>query len=126
MPRFVILEHDWPTRHWDLLLEAGDVLKAWRLLAEPALGKTIPAERNADHRLMYLDYEGPVSGDRGSVRRWAEGQYDMIRNWPDELVVDVFADYLCGRFTLSRVENDRWSFRWWSPSVSGGNPRLGS
>ena len=24
MPRFVILEHDWPTRHWDFFLESGD------------------------------------------------------------------------------------------------------
>ena len=32
-------------------------------------------ERLADHRLDYLEYEGPVSGDRGSVRRVDGGQY---------------------------------------------------
>ena len=42
MPRFVILAHDWPTPHFDLLLEAGAVLKAWRLLAEPV--GPVPAE----------------------------------------------------------------------------------
>lgn len=76
MPRFVILSHDWPTPHWDLLLEAGPVLKAWRLLSEPVPEKWIPAERNADHRLMYLEYEGPLSGNRGSVRRWDAGDFD--------------------------------------------------
>lgn len=76
MPRFVILAHDWPTPHWDLLLEAGSVLKAWRLLAEPGLGATVPAQPNYDHRLLYLDYEGPLSGDRGRVSRWDEGIYD--------------------------------------------------
>src|SRR5437764_12400592 len=90
MPRFVILEHDWPTRHWDLLLEAGDVLRAWRLLEEPELGQTIRAEPNADHRLMYLDYEGPVSGDRGSVKRWAAGVFQCSRNDSAEVMVDVF------------------------------------
>jgi hypothetical protein len=75
MPRFVILAHDWPRPHFDLLLEAGPVLKAWRLLAEPVPDAWVPAEPNADHRLMYLDYEGPVSGGRGEVRRWLAGTY---------------------------------------------------
>ncbi len=78
MPRFVILTHDWPTPHWDLLLEAGDALLSWRLLAEPSAGATIPAERNADHRKMYLDYEGPVSGNRGTVTRWDSGTFEWI------------------------------------------------
>ena len=67
MPRFVILSHDWPTPHWDFLLESGPVLRAWRLLEEPAPNRDVPAEANFDHRLLYLDYEGPLSGDRGSV-----------------------------------------------------------
>lgn len=78
MPRYVILAHDWPTPHWDLLLENGDALLAWRLLAEPAPGRTVPAERNADHRKFYLDYEGPVSGDRGTVARWDAGTFEWI------------------------------------------------
>src|SRR5205823_5835731 len=82
MPRFVILEHDWPTRHWDLLLEAGGVLRAWRLLDEPVPGTPVPAEPNADHRLFYLDYEGPVSGGRGNVSRWAAGVFDWIEDNP--------------------------------------------
>ena len=52
MARFAILEHDWPARHWDFLLEAGSVLRAWRLLEEPELGKSIAAEANFDHRLI--------------------------------------------------------------------------
>ena len=75
MPRFVVLEHDWPTRHWDFLLEAGPVLKAWRLLAEPGYGVDVLAESIADHRLFYLDHEGPVPGDRGTVTRWDAGSY---------------------------------------------------
>jgi hypothetical protein len=76
VPRFVILAHDWPQPHFDLLLEAGPVLKAWRLLAEPGPNVLVPAEPNADHRLMYLDYEGPVSGGCGTVTRWDAGGYE--------------------------------------------------
>lgn len=76
MPRFVILAHDWPRPHFDLLLEVGSVLKAWRLFAEPNANVRVPAEPNADHRMVYLDYEGPVSGGRGSVIRWDCGSYD--------------------------------------------------
>ena len=73
--RFVILEHDHPFLHWDLLLEDGDVLKSWRLLQAPETGVSVPAEHLPDHRLMYLDYEGPVSGNRGTVTRVAGGEY---------------------------------------------------
>ncbi|WP_437184891.1 DNA polymerase ligase N-terminal domain-containing protein [Planctomicrobium sp. SH668] len=73
MPRFVILEHDWPYRHWDLLIEAGGILRAWRLKEFPDLNCEIPCEAIADHRVMYLNYEGPVSNDRGSVKRVESG-----------------------------------------------------
>src|SRR5947208_419106 len=75
MPRYVILEHDYPTLHWDFLLEAGAVLRAWRLAAPPQPDRAVPAEPSFDHRLVYLEYEGPVSGDRGCVRRWDSGTY---------------------------------------------------
>jgi hypothetical protein len=75
MPRFVILEHDHPALHWDFMLEAGDVLKTWRLPAPPRPGGAVAAEPSFDHRLAYLDYEGPVSGGRGRVTRWDAGTF---------------------------------------------------
>ena len=64
--RFTILEHDHPHLHWDLLLDAGDALRTWRLLSPPACLQWIAAEQLPDHRRLYLDYEGPVSGNRGT------------------------------------------------------------
>lgn len=75
MPRFAILAHDWPVPHFDLLLEAGAVLKAWRLATEPRLGESVSAEPNFDHRLLYLDYEGAIAGNRGRVVRWDFGTF---------------------------------------------------
>lgn len=92
MPRFVILTHDWPFPHWDLMLEAGDVLKTWRLLQEPGPGREVSAEALADHRLAYLDYEGPVSGDRGSVTRWETGEFDWQPAGENELRLLLHGD----------------------------------
>lgn len=101
MPRFVILEHDWPNLHWDFLLEAGSVLRAWRLIAEPGPGRSVPAEPNADHRPLYLDYEGPVSGGRGRVRRWDAGTFDWLADTAERVEVELRGDRLAGRFTIA-------------------------
>ena len=62
MPRFVILEHDHPILHWDFMLESGEVLRTWRLAAPPRPGADFSAAPSFDHRRVYLDYEGPISG----------------------------------------------------------------
>ncbi len=77
MARFVILEHDQPVLHWDFMLEVGPALKTWRLAKAPdKSGEWIEALPLGDHRVAYLDYEGPVSGGRGKVRRWDQGAYE--------------------------------------------------
>lgn len=101
MRRFVILEHDWPALHWDLLLEAGDVLRAWRLLAEPAPGAAVPAEANFDHRRLYLDYEGPLSGDRGSVSRWDAGTFEWVEDGVARVVMNLRGGKLAGRVVVA-------------------------
>lgn len=111
MPRFVVLEHDWPARHWDFLLEAGGVLRAWRLLAEPAAGEDIPAEAIADHRPAYLDYEGPVSGDRGRVVRWDRGTFEWVDDTLDGVSVELRGAKLTGRATLERDAGGGLTFR---------------
>lgn len=81
--RFVILEHDHPFLHWDLMLERDASLRTWRLAGPPASGESVEAEPIADHRVMYLDYEGPVSQNRGSVRRWDHGTYQQLDDKAD-------------------------------------------
>ena len=84
MPGYVILRHEPPADavrpvHWDFMLESGDRLRTWALTEEPRLGATIAAIPLADHRTAYLVYEGPVSGNRGSVTRWDHGTYSTLR-----------------------------------------------
>ncbi|GIW83796.1 MAG: hypothetical protein KatS3mg106_309 [Gemmataceae bacterium] len=149
--RYVILEHDWPAVHWDLLLDVGPVLRAWRLWEEPAVGATVRAELNADHRRVYLDYEGEVSGGRGVVRRWDAGVYEVVAAvggrtegvglpaeedeaevgpCPEELVVHLWGQRGQLRCRLWRVEGGkvgeyRAAFTAWTEAVPQLQPACG-
>ena len=98
MPRFVLLHHECPTSfgkpsHWDLMLERDGALLTWSLPALPAAwggegdsaAEQIAATRLADHRIAYLDYEGPISNDRGVVTRVDGGEYEVIEE-TDEII----------------------------------------
>lgn len=100
MPRFTILAHDHPTAHWDLFLEAGPVLRSWRLLAPLQPGIPVPAERIGDHRLLYLDYEGPVSDGRGNVTRIDAGSFEWLSDSTGELLVILSGARYVGRLRL--------------------------
>ena len=103
MPRFAVLDHDHPEPHRDLLLEAGGVLRAWRLL--PAFDPTspVPAVPIPDHRLAYLDYEGEVSAGRGVVSRWDGGGLEWEAESVDEIRVRLSGHHLRGAYRLHRV-----------------------
>jgi len=48
--------------------------------------------RLPDHRQLYLDYQGPISGDRGSVRRLNRGTVRWITHSPDRIELVVWFD----------------------------------
>jgi hypothetical protein len=108
MPRYVILEHDHPHRHWDFLLEAGDVLRAWRLAAPPRAGAAVPAEPSFDHRTVYLDYEGPVSGGRGRVVRWDAGTFAWEAEADGRIAVRLTGGRHIGTAVLTRTPAGGW------------------
>ena len=97
--RFAVLTHDWPTPHFDLLLEDGEDCETYRLLGDPAAADPasgpLPVEPLARHRAHYLTYEGPVSGGRGRVTRWDSGTY---RRDGDALLFK--GDRLRGRYAI--------------------------
>jgi hypothetical protein len=73
--RYVVLHHtgiDQP--HYDLMFEreGRDKLASARGSTWPPMDQTI-LERIPDHRKAYLDYEGPVSENRGAVKRVESG-----------------------------------------------------
>ena len=118
MPRFVILEHNYPAKHWDFLLEEGNCLRAWKLLESPQAFLLSPdgqekvllkAEGAANHRLIYLDYEGPISGNRGEVKRFDFGTFSYIEQNDQTTKIDLQGVQLKGVFRLSQKQSS-WLF----------------
>jgi hypothetical protein len=62
-----------------------------------------------DHRLAYLDYEGPISGGRGSVRQRERGSYDWLWDSSDGLAVRLAGERLRGVVRLTRLSGDEWA-----------------
>jgi len=98
------------------MLEAGRMLATWRIGADlldlPA-GRTIEATRINDHRKAYLDYAGPVSGDRGRVDPADRGRLGILAASEDLWEFDLDGDQLQGRFELrcTEAEHGTWTFR---------------
>lgn len=118
MPRFVLLIHDHPFVHWDLLVLRGEVLRSWRLLESPdrwrsaADSTVLSAEAIGDHRLMYLDYEGPVSRERGRVIRWDHGDAEWLTESASFVRLRLNGSRLVGELTLDReASQPLWSAR---------------
>ena len=129
MARFVLLRHEFSPSHpkgshWDFMLEAGEHLATWTLAELPAawissldtsVAETsdagVRAVRIHDHRLAYLDYEGPVSNDRGVVSRCDRGDFD-VEAWSDDMCrVALRGNKLRGVAELHRVRGEAWELR---------------
>jgi hypothetical protein len=118
LSRFVALRHILPdadprSSHWDFMLEVAGSLRTWALDAEPGVGTSIAAQALPDHRLHYLDYEGPISAGRGTVSRWDAGLFAIEQQHDGELTVRLMGGKLNGRATLSRQrpkEDHLWTF----------------
>lgn len=113
---FVILIHSGsgPT-HYDLMIRQDQALASWRLDDAPCdlqPGQALPAIRIQDHRLEYLDYEGPVSRQRGEVRRLDRGPCRLLDCHPTQYQVQLEGAIVRGAFRLEQVgpANDAWTF----------------
>jgi hypothetical protein len=78
--RFVILHHTGiESPHFDFMfeMEPDALLTTFRCPFWPPVPGEI-WEELPEHRRAYLDYEGPVSGDRGHVRRIDAGTINHV------------------------------------------------
>lgn len=112
--RFVILHHRLSDgEHWDLMIERGDVLVTWQLATDPTkspLGEPIPATHIQDHRKAYLEYEGPVSRNRGEVRRVEAGVCEVIEASDNCWRLRLDGGHIRGAYALCHRESSDWTF----------------
>ncbi len=108
MPRFVVLEHRWDGVHWDFFLERGGALASWAIDEPLQVGCRLRARALPDHRLVYLDFQGPISGGRGEVRRVAAGRFEVVSWSEDRVLVVLEGDQLIGEAEFSRDAGGGW------------------
>ncbi|HID22675.1 MAG TPA: hypothetical protein EYP14_09775, partial [Planctomycetaceae bacterium] len=94
----------------------GERLLTWRLPSPPEIGVSLDVEQLPDHRKIYLEYEGPVSRNRGRVRRWDGGLYEILF-WNDKaLEIRLLGTRLQARCVLRQTGSLReWSIEWLEP-----------
>ena len=116
MPRFVILRHTLPSgdrqgTHFDLMLEDEGKLLTWALPDLPQAGREFIAMQLPNHRLAYLDYEGPVSGGRGEVQRVEEGEFEWIERSDEVQRFELRGRTSSLRIELRHARDSEWKVR---------------
>ncbi len=98
------------------MLEWGDVLRTWELPELPTeWAKVIGVSKSsdqvlaaplADHRIAYLDFEGALTGNRGSVTRCDRGEFEVIDESPTVIEIKLRGERLVGGVRLERDASD--------------------
>ena len=88
----VLLRHTLPdgSHHFDWLLarDADGPLLTFRLQTDISSdGGRFEGLLLPDHRRAYLEYEGPISRNRGHVIRVAQGACEVISESPDQIEI---------------------------------------
>ncbi|HYE21433.1 MAG TPA: hypothetical protein VEA69_23500 [Tepidisphaeraceae bacterium] len=101
----------------------GGPLYTWRCPYIPTEIAVTPATRLPNHRPIYLDYEGPVSGGRGRVTRVAGGRCLFFRrDFRSFLFVPDnarYAQYLVGPVWARPLAANAPPQLWWAIEGSG-------
>jgi DNA ligase D-like protein (predicted 3'-phosphoesterase) len=111
--RFVAQLHDATTLHFDLRIQAGEVLRSWAVPKGPSLDPAVrrlavPVE---DHALSAGEFEGVHGGQvrgSGAVIIWDEGTAEITRDEPGHLTFTLHGSKLAGGFALTRTGERRW------------------
>lgn len=115
---FVVQQHDATTRHFDLRLEVGGVMRSWALPKGPSLDPAVRrlAVEVPDHAIADSAFEGKTG--EGGVIVWDRGHYEQGGRvaWPEAIerghaVFVLHGDKLNGGFALQRTrpgEKPQW------------------
>jgi DNA ligase D-like protein (predicted 3'-phosphoesterase) len=113
VPRFVVQLHDATTLHFDVRLELGGVMRSWAVPKGPSLDPSVKrlAVPVADHSLDSADFEGvhpDAARGTGAVIIWDEGEFELVREEADHLIVELRGHKLRGGFALTRTGERQW------------------
>ncbi len=90
--------------HYDLFVRDNDYLLTWEFQHHPMDIPTQSVLQLANHRLEYLDFSGPLSGDRGILHPIDSGECSWLHRQPDRLILSFQGMQVCGTLYLTRVD----------------------
>ncbi len=136
MQRFptVVLEHTTDHgRHFDWLLATPDdpagplwtarmaiPVTSWHA-AGTWLLEALPA-----HRRAFLQYQGPLTQHRGTVRRCEQGHHEVQRWTPHDRILAVHFRSGDALIHLQRLDATRWQARWLEIASSTNHETFGA
>jgi len=106
--RYAVLWHqDIDEPHYDLMFETapGSGLATWRSSLWPITSPT-PLQKLRDHRPAFLNYQGQLSADRGSVTQIAAGTCQIEIDEQSRWTIRV--DSMPGPLIFRMLHDDRW------------------
>lgn len=135
MPRFAILAHQVgpgfdrkpdgihdTSLHWDWMFEPDtDAEGLWTWATAPVQSETgtVKSVRLADHRMIYLTYEGSLSEDRGTVSQLACGRYQWIEKTERYHRMKLFYDQFISSWPVGDEIEMRTDYSSLGPSDPG-------
>ena len=83
--------------HFDLMLQPAPdaMLLTWCITEYPETWPPENAQRLPDHRPAYMTYEGPVSNNRGEVKRIARGEALVLNKDTATIDFKLTGDIAC-------------------------------
>ena len=125
--RWVLLHHEVPPSntplgrrgtHWDLMIENAGALWTWAIQELPPCSEAA-ALRLPDHRIRYLDYEGPISDGRGTVSRVAGGEFQRLGDFQEnQFCITVSWPNAESMIKFEWSKEDHWRIDWSSRDTS--------
>jgi hypothetical protein len=108
---YVILwHHDIAEPHYDLMFEtsAASDLATWRSTLWPIESPT-SLIRLRDHRRAFLNYEGQLTGQRGSVQRIATGECEVQIGEDAVWKIKLLNGSPPTTLAIRQIEGEHWS-----------------
>ncbi len=93
-------------------LDSGQGSDASEGIRKGSKSPTANATQLPDHRLHYLTYSGPVSGNRGRVIQRDHGLITSLVLAPDEVTTHLQGILFQGTVSLTRISADNWTVTW--------------
>ena len=101
------------TFHYDFLIKKNDILQCWQFssIANIEIGELIFCKKIFDHRLKYLNYQGPISNNRGKVQIIQNGFLEIIIQEDNLVRFRIDSELLNGNFEIRKIQSEAWEFK---------------